>query len=241
MADGVATANPKAAALRILPLLELVGSAGDAEAVRLLCGRAKTPYGPVASVGVAPRFVPVAKELLAGSLVRVATTVDTAGDVAAVIAAGADEVAIALSDAAAGALVRRCRIACRREGGANALLTINLESGRIGDPSRIRAAALAAIEAGADVVATASGAVEPGATLAAAQAMLEAIATARARRIWAGIKIAGGVRTLADAVGYLALAERLLGAEFLSPATFRFGSAELLDDLRAALGGATRD
>jgi deoxyribose-phosphate aldolase len=242
MADGVASRNPKAAALRILPLLDLAGSSadndGDADGVRRLCARAKTPFGPVASVGVAPRYVPLAKERLAGSLVRVATTADTAEDVAAAIAAGADEVEIALPDAGAGALVRQCRIACRREGGANALLKVNLESGRIGDPARIRAAALTAIDSGADVVATASLTVEPGATLAAAQAMLEAIATARARRIWAGIKVAGGIRTLSEAIGYVALAERLLGAEFLSPATFRFGSAELLDDLRAALGGA---
>jgi deoxyribose-phosphate aldolase len=235
LAEGVAGANPKAAALRILPLLELSGDAADEASIRLLCARARTPYGPLATVGVAPRFVALATEILGGSLVRVATTVESVEDIAGVVAAGADEVEIALPGDGGGALVRQCRIACRRAGGGNALLTINLESGRIGDPGRIRAAALAAIDAGADLVATASGRVEPGATLAAAQAMLEAIAAARARRIWAGIKVAGGIRTLSEAIAYLALGERLLGSEFLSPASFRFGSTELLDDLQAAL------
>jgi deoxyribose-phosphate aldolase len=232
LAERVAGANPKAAALRVLPLLELDGNASDEAGVRLLCARARTPYGPLAAVAVAPRFVAFARELLAGSLVRVATTAETVEDVAGVVASGADEVEIALSD---GTPVRSCRIACRRAGGANALLTVNLESGRIGDPVRVRAAALAAIDAGADLVATASGLVEPGATPAAAQAMLEAIAAARARRIWAGIKVAGGIRTLSEAIAYLALGERRLGSEFLSPASFRFASAELLDDLQAAL------
>jgi deoxyribose-phosphate aldolase len=232
LAEGVAGANPKAAALRILPLLELRGDASDEAGIRLLCARAKTPYGPLAAVAVAPRFVTFAKELLVGSLVRVATAAETVEDVAGMVASGADEVEIALLD---GTPVRQCRIACRRADGANALLTVNLESGRIGDPTRIRAAALAAIDAGADLLATASGRVEPGATPAAAQAMLEAIAAARGRRIWAGIKVAGGIRTLSEAIAYLALGERLLGSEFLGPASFRFGSAELLDDLHAAL------
>jgi deoxyribose-phosphate aldolase len=226
LAEGVAGANPKAAALRILPLLELSGP----EEIAVLCAKAKTPFGPLASVRVAPGLVSVAKGILTGSLVGVATTAVSVEAVVAAVAAGADDIEI--SDTA---LVRQCRIACRRAGGANASLTVNLETGRIGDAGRIRAAAAAAIDAGADRIATASGDAEPGVSLAAAQAVLEAIAAARSRRIWAGIKIAGGIRTLAEAIGYLALGERLLGSEFLSPATFRFGSAELLDDLRAAL------
>jgi deoxyribose-phosphate aldolase len=241
MADGVARANPRAAALRILPLLELTGSADDENGLRALCAKAKTPFGPLAAVCVAPRFVALAKEHLAGSLVRVATLADAPDGIAAAVTAGADEVEIALPDDGAGAFVRQCRVACRRAGGANALLKVNLESGRIGDPARIPPAALEAIEAGADMVATASGTVQPGATLTGARAMLEAITAARTRRIWAGIKVAGGIRTLSEAVGYLSLAEQLLGSEFLSPATFRFGSADLLDDLRTALGNSARD
>jgi deoxyribose-phosphate aldolase len=220
MADGVARANPRAAALRILPLLELTGSADDENGLRALCAKAKTPFGPLAAVCVAPRFVALAKEHLAGSLVRVATLADAPDGIAAAVTAGADEVEIALPDDGAGAFVRQCRVACRRAGGANALLKVNLESGRIGDPARIPPAALEAIEAGADMV---------------------AITAARTRRIWAGIKVAGGIRTLSEAVGYLSLAEQLLGSEFLSPATFRFGSADLLDDLRTALGNSARD
>ncbi len=111
-----------------------------------------------------------------------------------------------------------------------------LETGLLGDAATIRRAAADAIEAGADLVVTATGTREPGTTIQAATAVLDAIAASRSKRIWAGLKIAGGVGTLSEATAYLALAERRLGGEFLGPATFRLASPRLLDEALAALG-----
>jgi deoxyribose-phosphate aldolase len=50
-----------------------------------------------------------------------------------------------------------------------------------------------------------------------------------------GFKASGGLRTLAQAREYLALADEILGSDFVSPAHFRFGASSLLDPLLAAL------
>jgi len=245
MARAIARAVPKAAALRALPLLDLADpTALEEMGVMRLCAAAKTPFGPVASVVVARGAVPLAKHLLAGSQVRTGVAVADEDEIAAAIGAGAEEIELAFPLAAfrAGdrdgprALIRRCRAACRRRDGANTLLKAVLETGQLSEPVLIREAAVLAIMSGADLIVTASGDFEPGTSLPGATAMVEAIAACRADRVWAGFK-AAGLRTLGEAVGYLSLAERVLGAEFLGPATCRIAGPDLLGDIRAALGG----
>jgi deoxyribose-phosphate aldolase len=247
----------KTAAQRVLPLIDLTNldEAADDAAVERLCRDARTPFGPVAAVCVFPRFVALARERLAASAVRVAAVANfpagapdleaAVAEVEAIVASGADEVdlvfpwrAFLAADREAGKrMVRAARQACRRRPGGAALLKVILETGQLGDAATIRAAAGDAIDAGADFVKTSTGKTEPGASLPAAQAMLEAIKAARQRRIWAGFKASGGIRTLADATPYLGLADRLLGSEFVGPATFRFGASRLLDDVLRAIGG----
>jgi deoxyribose-phosphate aldolase len=254
--DGITGADAKTAARRLLPLLDLadLDEAADEAAIRRLCTRARTAAGPVAAVCVWPRFVPLARQLLTHSAVRVATVANfpdgvadseaAAQETADAAATGADEIEIVFphqatlaGESAAGRkMVRRCRHACRRTNGSSALLKVILETGRLGDAATIRRAATDAIEAGADVVATSTGRVEPGATIAAATALLDAIAAARTKRIWAGLKMAGGIGTVSEAMAYVALAERRMGGEFLGPATFRIAASRLLDDILAALG-----
>jgi deoxyribose-phosphate aldolase len=86
------------------------------------------------------------------------------------------------------------------------------------------------------MLATSSPATQPGSSLPAAKTILEAIKAARLARRWIGFKAAGGIRALAEAEPYLSLAQRMLGTEFLSPATLRLGGDDLLDDIAAALG-----
>jgi deoxyribose-phosphate aldolase len=251
----------KTAAQRILPLIDLTNldEAADEAAIETLCRQAKTPFGPVAAVCVSSRFVALCRVRLAASSVRVAAVanfpegapdIDAAvAEVAAIVAAGTDEVdlvfpyrAFLAGDRDVGKrMVRAARQACRQRPGGAALLKVILETGQLGDAATIRTAAGDAIDAGADFVKTSTGKTEPGATLPAAQAMLEAIKAARQRRIWAGFKASGGIRTLADATPYLGLADRLLGAEFVGPATFRFGASRLLDDVLQAIGGGAVD
>jgi deoxyribose-phosphate aldolase len=219
--------------------------------VALLCGRARTPFGPVASVAVPPSRVALARERLAASGARITVSPADARDaqhLAALIhegvAAGAEEVEIAYPAAlllagdrdGAKSIVRLARDAARPKGSPRALLKVSLEAGRLRDLVLVRQAADDAITAGADMLATSSLATQPGSRLPAAKAILEAIKTARLNRLWIGFKAAGGIRALAEAQPYMALAERMLGTEFVSPATFRLGGDELLDDLAATLG-----
>ena len=256
MADTIARATARQAALLALPLLDLTNldESADEAAIRTLCARARTPAGPVAAVCLYPRFVGLAKELLAHPAIRVATVANfpdgaadpgaAAAETEAAVAQGADEVDVVFpyrsflaGDAQIGKdLVRRCRQACRRPDGGRALLKIILETGVLGDAATIRRAAGDAIDAGADFVKTSTGKREPGATVPAATALLEAIAAARRRRIWVGLKVAGGIRTLSEATAYMALGERFVGRDFVGPATFRIGASRLLDDILVALG-----
>jgi deoxyribose-phosphate aldolase len=232
-------------ARRVIPVLDLTNldEGCDEAAARSLCEKAKTRFGPVAAVCLWPRFVPLAKVLLAASDVRVATVANFPGgapdieaavrETAEAIAAGADEVDVVYPFAApdsGAALVRACRKAAGRR-----LLKVILETGRLGEAAAIRRAAETAINAGADFVKTSTGKREPGATPEAARAMCEAILASRARRRWAGLKVSGGVRSLEDANAYIALAEGMLGPEFVGPGTFRIGASSLLDACLAAL------
>jgi deoxyribose-phosphate aldolase len=46
-----------------------------------------------------------------------------------------------------------------------------------------------------------------------------------------GIKVAGGVRTAEQALGYVELIRAELGEDWLTPGLFRIGASGLLDDL----------
>jgi deoxyribose-phosphate aldolase len=225
-------------AQRLLPLLDLTGHDVDDTGVRRLCARARTPAGNVAAVCVPPRFVPLAKELLKGSAVPVSALASE--DPAALVAAGVDEIDLALpfeqlrdgDRTALAALVASARAAAGRQ----LLLKVILETGLLADPARIRAAAEAAIEGGADMLVTASETAQPGASVEAAAILLKVIADRPPRHRWIGFKAAGGVRTLSDAQPYLALYDRMLGEGAASAAGFRVGGDALLNDLLLALG-----
>lgn len=240
----------KLAARRAIALMDLttLNDADTDERVRALCRQALTPAGPVAAVCIYPRFIPVARatlQALGAGEVRIATVTNFpqgGADVAAAeaetraaVALGADEVdvvfpyrALLAGDEAVGlALVRACKAAC----GERVRLKVILESGELKEPACIRRAAELAIEAGADFIKTSTGKVPVNATLEAARVMLEVI---RDRNPGVGFKAAGGVRDAA-AADYLALAEAILGPEWVSPRTFRFGASSLLANLLATL------
>lgn len=64
-----------------------------------------------------------------------------------------------------------------------------------------------------------------------------ATANAGERRI--GFKASGGIRTVAQAKAYVDLAERIMGPDYVRPATFRIGASGLLDDILALLEDKT--
>jgi deoxyribose-phosphate aldolase len=229
---------PPHRAIALLDLTTLTGTETEEE-IAALCARALTPAGPVAAVCVYPQYVARAARELEGTPVRVAAVanfpegdLDAARarrDSDAAVTSGADEVDVVLPwrawlggdrDGALG-VVRAARDA------TPGTLKVILESGSLGGPETVRAAAADALAAGADFVKTSTGKVGPGASLEAARAMLEAVRDAGR----GGFKASGGVRTAEDAEGFLALADELLGPGWAMPATFRIGASTLLDAL----------
>jgi deoxyribose-phosphate aldolase len=122
-------------------------------------------------------------------------------------------------------------LAAIREASGEATLKVILETGLLSGADVYRAALLAAA-AGADFVKSSTGKREPGATLGAAAVMCDAVrdfASSTGKRV--GVKVAGGIRTTDDAVGFVAVARGELGAEWLTPDRFRIGASTLLDSL----------
>ena len=235
-------------ARHVLPLIDLT-SLNDArdDDVVALCAQATTPAGPVAAVCVWPRFVAAAMRELAGTDIPVASVINFP-------AGGTDEVAVvaeteqALFDGAreldlvmpyqawlAGERETACSLmaAVKAVAQGHARLKVILESGALGPAETIAAASRDAIAAGADFLKTSTGKRQPGATLEAARTMLEVICEAGGE---VGFKASGGIRTTAQAGEYLALADRIMGPDWATSRSFRFGASSLLNDVLAHLG-----
>lgn len=115
--------------------------------------------------------------------------------------------------------------------GADRHLKVILETGELDGDATVRGAADLAIRCGADFIKTSTGKTPVGATVEAVETMVDAIAdTVDRGGATVGIKPSGGIRTVADAVELLDVAERRLGAGWATPTTFRFGASSLLDD-----------
>lgn len=243
-------------AMSMLDLTTLEGK-DSPEKVRSLCQKAVRPYPAdegtlgfrvpsVAAVCVYPTLVPVAKEALARSGVRVAAVATgfpsgqypmdvRIADTRRAVEAGADEIDMVISRGAflAGRLeevfeeIERVKEAC---GGSH--LKVILETGELETYDNIRRASDLAIAAGADFIKTSTGKVQPAATMASTLVMLEAIrdwrlGTGRA----VGMKPAGGIRTAREALGYLVMVKETLGDAWLTPERFRFGASTLAGDI----------
>ena len=161
------------------------------------------------------------------------------------LADGADEIDVVFpfraymagDHLAAGELVRRVGIACHA-GAHPAKLKVILETGVLHDVPTIKAAAAVAVANGADFLKTSTGKLEPAATPEAAAALLEVIAAAQREGPSIGLKVAGGVKTVAEAATYLEMADRTLQPGGAEPSNFRFGASGLLNDIVDVLGSS---
>ena len=231
----------------LLDLTSLTGVETDAQ-IEALCARASGPCGQVAAICVFARHLPLARSCLArlgAERVELATVVnfpkgelDPAGSVREIedaLSLGATEVDLVFPYRAfldglherVDAYLDACRQACP------VLLKVILETGELGTPETIRAASLLAVDRGADFLKTSTGKSAVHATPMAARTMLDVIAQ---RGGTVGFKASGGLRTMDDALVYLRLAEELMGREWISPRTFRFGASSLLDDVLRRAG-----
>ena len=236
-------------ALQLMDVTTLNDNDTDASVIAL-CHQAKSPAGHTAAVCVYPRFVPVARKTLKeiGAVdIKIATVTNfphgnddigiAVAETKAAVAYGADEVdvvfpyrALMAGNAEIGfELVKACKAAC----GDDVMLKVIIESGELKTPELIRAASEIAIAAGADFIKTSTGKVAVNATPEAAKIMLEVI---KEKNPAIGFKAAGGVKNAQQAADYLALAESVLGENWVSAKTFRFGASSLLGSLLQTLG-----
>jgi len=267
----IKTASKQAGLRLAMSMLDLTTLEGkdSPEKVRSLCRKALHPYsggeGPihvpvpsVAAVCVYPALVPVAREILFGSSVKIASVATgfpsgqyplevRLEDVRQAMGAGADEIDMVINRGAflSGRFdevaheIREIKAAC-----GYGHLKVILETGELETYDAVRRASDLAIEAASSVpgadplqdgevfIKTSTGKVAPAATMPVTLVMLEAIRDHfRATGIRIGMKPAGGIRTAKQALHYLVMVKETLGDEWLSPHLFRFGASTLANDI----------
>ena len=243
-----------AIAARLISCLDFteLGDACTADDVAAFLKRVETPAGFVAAVCVWPRFVAQCRGALAGTPVRIATVVNfphgseryeaALADTRQAVADGADEIdmVIARAHIPADPAFVTDQVAAFVEAAGGSKVKAIVETGEMASLDEVRSAARAAIAGGAGFIKTSTGKVPVNATLEAAEIMLTAIEEGRrdhGRNV--GFKPAGGIKTAEDAAAYLALADKIMGHNWVSASTFRFGASGLLDALIAELDGKT--
>ena len=208
----------------------------------------------VASICVYPNFAEVVNMNLDVSEVH--TTVVAAGfpssqtfneikvaECALAVASGADEVdiVIGVGQFLQGAYeemcdtISECKAACK-----DAIFKVILETGALKTASNIMKASILAIYSGADFIKTSTGKLEPAATPEAVLVMCKAAkAYYEQTGNKVGIKVAGGVRTPADAVKYYCIVKSILGEEWLTKDLYRIGASSAANNLLSAIVGET--
>lgn len=208
----------------------------------------------VASICVYPNFAEVVNMNLDVSEVH--TTVVAAGfpssqtfneikvaECALAVALGADEVdiVIGVGQFLQGAYeemcdtISECKAACK-----DAIFKVILETGALKTASNIMKASILAIYSGADFIKTSTGKLEPAATPEAVLVMCKAAkAYYEQTGNKVGIKVAGGVRTPADAVKYYCIVKSVLGEEWLTKDLYRIGASSAANNLLSAIVGET--
>ncbi len=235
-------------AMQTLSLMDLTRYHIDdtEEIIRYLCKEAKTPYGDVAAVCAAPRFVKLAKSLLKNSTVRVVSHIDMfknpplariISDIEKAIAdeASAIEVVFPYHAYLEGRLdeaekfIRECSMACAHQ----VFLKITIEVSVYSSYQAIYDAARYMIDIGVDFIKTSTGRKPISVTPEIAAAILLAIKDSGEN---IGFKPAIGIDTIEQASQYLALTEQILNADWLRSETFRIGADEkLLNDAKKTL------
>lgn len=225
----------------LIPFIDLtsLNETGTPKSLTAFCQKAVTSFGTVAAVCVCPNFVSYVASLLPN--IPVATVVNfpngneeypqVCQQIAKSIADGASEIDVVFpyQDYLLGKREKAMQFvsACKKQAGRR-LLKVILETGAFKQPSLIKQAAQDVIHAGADFVKTSTGKISVGATLEVAEIILYAIQDTGST---AGLKISGGIREPYQALAYFDLVKSKMGKEWISPATFRIGSSQLIDNL----------
>ncbi|KAA1150818.1 deoxyribose-phosphate aldolase [Pseudoalteromonas sp. FUC4] len=245
------TQHQKDAALAVALMdLTSLNTSDTTKSIQALVNSINPTLGTPAAVCVYSAFVDDAKIALAArelNHVKVATVTNfPAGDASLsdvinetliAIERGADEIDLVIpyKKLIAGDVqtVLRFVSESKKACGSRAQLKVIIESGELKTEALITQATELAIESGADFVKTSTGKVAVNATLESTKIMLTAIKNSNKR---VGFKAAGGIKTVADASDYLALARAIMGDDYLQENTFRFGASSLLSDVYKTIG-----
>jgi deoxyribose-phosphate aldolase len=213
----------------------------DSDKVAALCGKAVRPDAHVAAVCVYPQFVKQVVAALHETPVKIATVVNfPEGDdslesithsIQRALNDGANEIDLVFpysrylagEESYAKEFLNVCKSVC-----GDHTLKVILETGALDDLKTIADVSELAIEAGADFLKTSTGKMAIGATLTAATVMLQTIKSA-SRSV--GFKVSGGVRTISQALEYIALAEKIMDVGWVTSEHFRIGASQLVDVL----------
>jgi len=246
--------------------IDLTTLAGDDTAARVhrLCAKARAPLAGhildglgmapgavrVGALCVYPTMVPHAVAALAGSGIPVASVATgfPAGlmpldlrlaEIAWAVGQGADEIDIVITrehvlrgDWAA----LHAEIAAMREACGPAHLKAILATGELQTFTNVYAAAMVAMQAGADFIKTSTGKEGVNATLPVSLVMVRALRDYRdATGHAVGFKPAGGMRSARDALAWQILMREEMGRDWLRPDLFRLGASSMLGDIERQL------
>ena len=115
-------------------------------------------------------------------------------------------------------------------------LKVILETGALSGIEDVAKASIIAMYSGADFIKTSTGKGYPGASYEGVYAMCLMVRKyyeKHGKKL--GIKVAGGLKTIDEALNYYKIIEALLGEEWLTKELFRIGTSRLLDSLAEAL------
>lgn len=223
--------------------------------VRALASTARRPdpddrsCPSVAAVCVYPDLIGVVATALDGTNVLAASVAGAfptsrsplpvkVAEVAAAVAAGADEIDVVLdrgafNDGREHEALAQLTAMVAASGDAH--VKVILETGSLPDAAAVMRAAWVALLGGADMVKTSTGKDGPGASLPATLVLLE-VAREFEQRTGrpVGVKASGGIREVDDALRYLTLVSAVAGDDWLTPSRFRFGASSLLANLVSA-------
>lgn len=197
-----------------------------------------------AAVCIYPPFIALARQVLQGTPIHVATTAAAfpsgqmplhvkLEEIRYAVGEGADEIDVVISRGTllAGEYLKIYReLDSMRELCSSCTLKVILETGELQTPENIARAGEIAIEAGADFIKTSTGKISPAATPEAVFIMLHLIREFYRRTgKKVGIKPAGGISEPAQAMAYYRLVNGILGEEWLTLTLFRIGASRLAD------------
>jgi deoxyribose-phosphate aldolase len=235
---------------RVVSLVDFTSlNASDTQAsIATFLEKANTPHGPVAAVCVYPPFVRLAAAQLSNTKIKIATVANfpeglqplekVLVEMGSALEDGANEIDVVFPYERylagerhyAHTFVEACKAVC----GAKVTLKVILETSALNEPTIIADAAYDVLAAGADFVKTSTGKTGEGATLEAAATLLLVIRHIEPQlKHHVGIKVSGGIRDIQTAAQYIALADNIMGRNWVTPQMFRIGASKLIETLNS--------